>query len=292
VVSDEPRHSVLLTNGAFLLALLLVFVDSRWPITFGGIPSFLVAAFLSYAVAWDLALLLAARRTHTSDLLSTSLALLTVGCIFFFGRTDMVVASMIANKEEGQRIAYESFLWKFNDIVLLLLSIGTMMGLLVIAVAVLSYLGRVRWKQAMIGVLASVVVGTICGIGFGSITMFPVREVWQLAPVLVVSLWIGTLIMGSQFGNLQRSIFGVLATAATAMALLLILGSGLEAILLVTAGAVLGISVQALLGSWSVTVSIPIPENAPKFIWKVGWYCVRFISLGVSVAFLLISKVK
>ena len=291
MVSDEPRHSVLLTNGTFLLVLLLVFVDSRWPITFGGIPSFLVAAFLSYAVAWDLALLLAARRIHTSDLLSTSLALLTVGCIFFFGRTDTVVASMIANKEEGQRIAYESFLWKFNDIVLLLLSIGTMMGLLVIAVAILSYLGRVRWKQAMIGVLASVVVGTICGIGFGSITMFPVREVWQLAPVLVVAMWIGTLIMGCQFGDLQRSIFGVLATAATAMALLLILGSGLEAILLVTAGAVLGISVQALIGSWIVT-SIPIPENAPKFIWKVGWYCARFISLGVAVAFLLISKVK
>lgn len=291
-MSDEPRHSVRLTNGTFLLVLLLVFMDSRWPIIFGGIPSFLVAAFLSYAVAWDLALLLAARRIHASDLLSTSLALLTVGCIFFFGRTDTVVASMISNKEEGQRIAYESFLWKFNDIVLLLLSIGMMMGLLVIAVAVLSYLGRVRWSQAMIGVFASVVVGIICGIGFGSITMFSVRETWQLAPVLVVSLWVGTLITGRPFGNLQRSIFGVFATAATAMALLLILGCGLEAVLLVTAGAVLGISVQVLLGSWIVTIPIPIPENAPKFIWQVGWYCVRFISLGVAVAFLLISKVK
>ena len=289
----------LLFAGAFLL----VTADAQ--LALWGIPTVMVGMFLAYTISWELAHLWRANRGHTSDSFATSIALMLTGALFCFGRTDRAVAEIVSTK--GQNFAYRSTAWTINELTLIALSLGVMMGVLVITAALISYIMQSwrerNWRILILGAVTSIIVGAVTGISFGLLCiMGPPNANPMLLAALIAGLGIATCNNGhatrGHEGNATASseqckvkkrriitaIFTALGIVASALIAYLSSHRQYDAII-VSSLVLMGVIMRALITPWLRKHEISKPEIAPRIVvFNVGWYMQHFAALGITAA--------
>lgn len=133
----------------FGLLLLAAAIDSAFPITHGA-ASLLVVGGATYWAAQELAEWLLRRVGWSQESLATSLSLCTAGFIYFLLRNQ-------------------------SDLALLALSIGLMMGSLMLAISILAALtGTFREGQAtpLVGWLSTALLSVLLGLSVGFAVLF------------------------------------------------------------------------------------------------------------------------
>lgn len=270
-----------------------------------GIPTVLVGMFLAYIISWESAHLWRAHRGHTSDSFATSVALMLTGALFCFGRTDRAVAEIISTK--GQNFAYRSTAWTINELTLIALSLGVMMGVLVITAALISYIVQSwrerNWRILIFGTATSIIVGVVAGISFGLLCiMGPPNTNPMLLAALIAGMGIavydnggatrkheGDTVASSAQRNAQKRrvssvIFTVLGIIAAALIAYLSSHRRYDAIIM-SGLVLLGAIVRALITAWLRGREISEPEIAPRIVvFNVGWYTQHFAALGIAAA--------
>lgn len=291
----------------FALSFALVAADAEFSMF--GIPTALLCLFLAYAISWELAHLLKVKwNTFTSESSSTSISLILVGALFYFGCADKAVAALIHRC--GQNAAYSSIQWKLNELTLIALSIGMMMCALVLAATIVSYAVD-AWNQrkpsiVLIGTGSSILVGLIIGTLFGLAAIMGMpKENASLLLSLIAGLGIVNLMatpngranshnenedgkMGSERGGelmfLLGALFGALLSAGLTGILIKSASESIKLFVLVIVGAV----AQRFLARLSI---IQAPENAPKMLSVgIGFYTRHFLTLGMCASIALLLK--
>lgn len=162
-----------LAFDALLFGLLLVAaaIDSAFPVTHGA-ASLLVVGGATYWAAQELAEWLLRRVGWSQESLATSLSLCTAGFLYFLLRNQ-------------------------SDLALLALSIGLMMGSLMLAISILAAVsGTFREGQAapLIGWLATALLSLLLGVSVGFVVLFLGQSGAALLPVKIGGI-VGALVL-------------------------------------------------------------------------------------------------
>lgn len=299
-----------LSKLMFALSFVLVAADIKFSMF--GIPTVLLCLFFAYAISWELAHLLKVKwNAFTSESSSTSISLLLVGALFYFGCTDKSVAALI--QTHGQNAAYSSIQWELNELTLIALSIGMMMCALVLAATIVSYAVD-AWNQRkpsiiLIGTGSSIGIGSIIGVLFGLASMMSMPKENALSLLsLIGGLGAASLIASSddEAGNrsesegwrencggkrvdkLARFIAGALLGA--------LLGGGLAGVLTSSAMesvkafmlVMIGAAARRPLAKLSISEA---PETAPKILSiGIGFYTRHFLTIGICAPAALLLR--
>ncbi|MFA4015490.1 MAG: hypothetical protein RUDDFDWM_000573 [Candidatus Fervidibacterota bacterium] len=286
------KQGALLIRLLFVLSFLLVAADVKFAMF--GIPTVVVSLFLAYVISWEMAHLFKVKlRAFSSEAFATSISTAIVGVFFYLGRTDKAVAALIHTK--GQNAAYRSTPWMLNDLTLIALSIGIMMGILVIAATIVSYAADVwhhrKLQPLLFGVTSSVLIGTLIGVVFGLMNLLGAPDG---KPELLFSIIIGLGI--ASYSCLVNETSEECRKKAMVHAVQMLVGATLSAIIVWVLSAnvrgmieafvliIIGAVMQRYLSFALAGTSVPIPKEAPKLMvgW-IGFYTGYFLPFGVCV---------
>ena len=286
------KQRALLIRLLFVLSFLLVAVDVKFAMF--GIPTVVLSLFLAYVISWEVAHLFKVKlKAFSSEAFATSVSMAIVGAFFYLGRTDKAVAALI--KMKGQNAAYCSAPWILNDLTLIALSIGIMMGILVIAATVVSYAVDVwhnrKLQPLLFGTASSALIGAFVGVAFGfmnSLSAPDGKPVFLLSIILGLGITSYSSLMDEEdkerrmkvTAHVAQILVGAVLSAVAMWVLSMNVRGMIEAFALVIIGAV----TQRYLSSIIASASVPIPKEAPKLMvgW-IGFYTAHFLPLGVCI---------